>query len=60
MRQKPGHIRKDFQVLCVWCGAKIRKDRDENSFGVCLQCFYRILDEYLRAQKGSGQFASDR
>lgn len=51
-----------FHVLCIWCGVEIRSDRDEDSFGICLQCFYRILSEQLRShvRSGAGQFASER
>ena len=49
-------------VLCVWCGAKIRDDKDEDTTGVCLKCFYQILSNHLQAQKGvtHAEFASDR
>ena len=49
-------------VECVWCGSKIRDDRQEDTSGVCLQCFYQILSKHLSAQKRSvyGDFVSDR
>jgi len=32
--------REDVYVVeCVWCGAMIREDNDEESTGVCLKCF---------------------
>jgi DNA-directed RNA polymerase subunit RPC12/RpoP len=51
-----------FLVQCVWCGAKIRDDKQEDTSGVCLQCFYQILSNHLSAQKRSayGEFVSDR
>ena len=51
-----------FLVQCVWCGAKIRDDKQEDASGVCLQCFYQILSNHLSAQKRSayGEFVSDR
>jgi DNA-directed RNA polymerase subunit RPC12/RpoP len=51
-----------FLVQCVWCGAKIRDDKQEDTAGVCLQCFYQILSNHLGAQKRSayGEFVSDR
>ena len=56
--------RKDttFLVQCIWCGAKIRDDEEEEAKGVCLQCFYQILSNHLQAQKRSayGEFVSDR
>jgi hypothetical protein len=51
-----------FLVECVWCGSKIREDKQEDTSGVCLQCFYQILSNHLSAQKTSayGEFVSDR
>ena len=53
---------ESFLVQCVWCGAKIRDDKQEDAGGVCLQCFYQILSNHLSAQKQSacGEFVSDR
>jgi len=25
-----------FQVSCIWCGSKIREDKEHDSTGVCL------------------------
>jgi len=57
---KPGSI-PEFRVLCVSCGVKIRQDASEDSCGLCLKCFYRILAERLRAQKSAtaGEFVSE-
>lgn len=51
-----------FLVECVWCGAKIRGNEQEDSSAVCLECFYQILSNHLSAQKRSayGEFVSDR
>lgn len=51
-----------FLVQCVWCGAKIRDDKQEDIAGVCLQCFYQILSNHLSSQKRTafGEFVSDR
>lgn len=51
-----------FEVRCIWCGVKIRRDSFEDSHGACLKCFYRILNERLRAQRRYrlGQIVSDR
>jgi len=53
---------KNFVVQCIWCGAKIRDDNEEETTGVCLQCFYEILNHHLHAQKQTvyGEFVSDR
>ena len=51
-----------FEVRCVWCGVRIRRDNSQDSQGVCLTCFYRILNERLRAQRRArlSEGASDR
>jgi DNA-directed RNA polymerase subunit RPC12/RpoP len=51
-----------FLVQCIWCGAKIRDDKEEEAKGVCLKCFYQILSNHLRAQRKAvyGEFVSDR
>jgi DNA-directed RNA polymerase subunit RPC12/RpoP len=48
-------------VQCVWCGAKIREDKEDTN-GVCLKCFYQMLTNHLESQKRSpyGDFVSDR
>ena len=49
-------------VQCIWCGSKIREDNQEEAEGVCLECFYKILNNHLHAQKQTvyGEFVSDR
>lgn len=51
-----------YMVQCVWCGAKIREDNEEEATGVCLKCFYQMLTNHLDSQKRStyGDFVSDR
>ena len=51
-----------FHVVCIWCGVKIRDDKEHNTTGVCLKCFYRILSNHLQSQKkvAYGEFVSDR
>lgn len=51
-----------FLVRCIWCGAKIREDKEEEANGVCLECFYQILSNHLQAQKTTvySEFVSDR
>jgi len=51
-----------YVVECVWCGAKIRDDDEENTTAVCLKCFYRMLANHLQSQKqtAAGDFVSDR
>ncbi|MEO7969989.1 MAG: hypothetical protein ABI698_01725 [bacterium] len=52
----------EFKVSCVNCGVKIRNHASEDSCGLCLKCFYRILAERLREQKRTavGEFVSER
>ena len=51
-----------YVVECVWCGAKIRNDDEEDTTGVCLKCFYQILAKHLQSQKQTayGDSVSDR
>jgi hypothetical protein len=51
-----------YVVECVWCGAKIRDDDEEDTTGVCLKCFYQMLTNHLQSQKRTayGDFVSDR
>ena len=53
---------RSFYVLCSWCGVKIRDDKEHDTTGVCLKCFYQILSNHLRSQKivAYGEFVSDR
>jgi DNA-directed RNA polymerase subunit RPC12/RpoP len=54
--------KETFVVQCIWCGTKIRDDKGEDTTGVCLECFYKILNNHLHAQKQTvyGEFVSDR
>jgi len=51
-----------YAVECVWCGANIRHDDEEDVTGVCLKCFYQMLTNHLQSQKQTayGDFVSDR
>ena len=62
MRKKPVIKEHEFQVVCIWCGKKIRSDKHQDSTGECLQCFYRILSEKLLSQPRTfaGEFVSER
>jgi DNA-directed RNA polymerase subunit RPC12/RpoP len=55
-------VNEKFLVQCVWCGSKIRDDEEEEATGVCLKCFYQILNNHLHAQKRTayGEFVSER
>ena len=51
-----------FQVLCVACGIKIREKASEDSYGLCLRCFYADLAKRLSSQPRvtPGEFVSER
>ncbi|MGH9906511.1 MAG: hypothetical protein ACRD8U_13130 [Pyrinomonadaceae bacterium] len=55
-------LNDDFRIFCLWCGIEIRRDASEDSFGTCLDCFYRSVWDQLNAQRPltPNQFASDR
>jgi DNA-directed RNA polymerase subunit RPC12/RpoP len=62
MNERPREKEQAFLVQCIWCGSKIREDKEEEADGVCLNCFYQILSNHLLAQKRTayGEFVSDR
>jgi hypothetical protein len=51
-----------FKVICISCGTKIRENASDDSYGMCLRCFYRMLAVRLRSQKrvAAGEFVSER
>ena len=51
-----------FRVVCISCGVKIRENASDDSYGLCLKCFYAMLAARLRSQKrvATGEFVSDR
>lgn len=59
--QKPANDR-GFKVICTSCGVKIRENASDDSYGMCLRCFYAMLAARLRNQKrvAVGEFVSDR
>jgi len=62
MNERKRNDETKFVIQCIWCGSKIRDDKEEETQGVCLQCFYQILNNHLHAQKRTayGEFVSDR
>ena len=62
MITKPAETENDFEVLCAWCGVKIRTDETEESYRTCLQCFYQTITDQLNSQRqnNSNVIASDR
>ena len=51
-----------FKVICISCGVKIREHASDDSYGMCLRCFYAMLAVRLRTQKRvrAGEFVSER
>ncbi len=62
MITEPAQTENDFEVLCAWCGVKIRTDQTEESFRTCLQCFYQKVTDQLKSQTQTNSIlmASDR
>jgi hypothetical protein len=62
MIKKQTEDRAQFKILCITCGVIIRKNASDDSYGLCLKCFYRALAARLRSQKRAsvGEFVSDR
>ena len=51
-----------FRVICISCGVKIRENASDDSYGMCLRCFYAMLAARLRTQRrvAAGEFVSER
>ncbi len=32
----------EFKVVCISCGVKIRENASDDSYGMCLRCFYTM------------------
>jgi hypothetical protein len=56
------NINPGFKVICISCGVKIRENASDDSYGMCLRCFYAMLAARLRKQKrvADGEFVSER
>lgn len=57
MRDEPA-----FPVLCVWCGAEIRRASQPESPGMCRHCFRQMVEEHTRlaARQQASLYASER
>jgi len=62
MKRNQRESKRGFEILCVTCGAKIRRDLVADSPRICLKCFYQILNERLCAQRQTraGEGVSER
>ena len=52
----------EFTVVCVWCGAEIRRASAPESPGMCRGCFQQMVEEHTRlaARQQASIYASDR
>ena len=60
---EPGKpIQYKFIIVCISCGATIRENASDDSYGLCLSCFYQSLAARFQRQKRgtTGEFVSDR
>jgi hypothetical protein len=62
MNEREGETNRGFEICCVACGVKIRRDMVTDSPRVCIKCFYRILNERLCTQRRTraGEGVSER
>lgn len=53
---------QEFPIVCVWCGAEIRRSSAPKSPGMCRHCFQQMVEEHTRlaAQQRASVYASDR
>lgn len=51
-----------FKVVCVWCGAEIRRASAPESPGMCGACFRRMVEEHTRlaSRQQASAYASER
>lgn len=51
-----------FPVVCVWCGAEMRRASVPESPGMCRDCFQQMVEEHRRlaARQQASIHASDR
>ena len=51
-----------FPVVCVWCGAEIRRASAPESPGMCQRCFQHMIEEHTRlaARQRENVYASER
>lgn len=51
-----------FPVVCVWCGAEIRRAYVPESPGTCQGCFQNMVEEHTRlaVRQQAGGYASER
>ena len=62
MKDEEGRDEAAFRVVCVWCGAEIRRASAPESPGMCQACFRQMVEEHARlaARQQGCAHASDR
>ena len=62
MKDAEGQDEPMFRVVCVWCGAEIRRASAPESPGMCQACFRQMVEEHTRlaARQHASAHASDR
>lgn len=62
MKKQTKKPRIEFKIVCIACGGTIRENASDDSYGLCLRCFYRSLAARLRSQRraAAGEFVSER
>ncbi len=62
MKKQRKKVSVEFKVVCIACGGTIRENASDDSYGLCLRCFYRSLAARFRAQRraAAGEFVSER
>ena len=62
MNEEKSKNDRGFKVICNSCGVKIRENASDDSYGMCLKCFYAMLAARLRNQRRAavGEFVSER
>lgn len=51
-----------FPVICVWCGAEVRRASKPEAPAMCQACFRQMVEEHTRlaARQQASLYASDR
>jgi hypothetical protein len=62
MKKQIKKTRIEFKIVCISCGGTIREHASDDSYGLCLTCFYVSLAARLRSQKrtAASEFVSAR
>ena len=62
MDDEETRVEQTFPVVCVWCGAEIRRVDVPESPGMCQGCFQHMVEEHTRlvARQQAHGHASER